>query len=260
MAEPVLPRPSATVMIVRDGANGLEIFMVARDRQVDFASGAVVFPGGKVDPDDHAEVWSAAPMPVKGPDRSYWIAAVRETFEESGLLIAERANGGEHLSAADVAEIGAQHRSAVLDGALTFSALAQTLGIVPAYRSMVHFAHWITPETMPKRFDTHFFLVAAKADHVATHDGREAVKSFWITPQELIAESEAGRQVLVPATKANLEMLAESTTVSDALATAGTRDVLPVMPKLEKVPGGMRLTIRTDAGYRTTEMLLKRPS
>lgn len=258
MAEPVTPRPSATVMIVRDGAAGLEIFMVARDRQVDFASGAVVFPGGKVDPDDHADVWSAAPLPAPGPDRSYWIAAVRETFEESGLLIAERADDGSPLSAADVAEIAARHRAGILDGSIKFSDLASTLGILPAFGSMVHFAHWITPETMPKRFDTHFFLVAAKADHVATHDGREAVQSFWIAPSDLIAEAKAGRQVLVPATEANLDMLAESATVADALAAAARRAVLPVMPVLEKIEGGMRLTIRTDAGYRTTEMILKR--
>lgn len=259
MAEPVTPRPSATVMIARDGANGMEIFMVARDRQVDFASGAVVFPGGKVDPDDHHEAWqpAAAALPAKGPESQYWIAAVRETFEESGLLIAERSGGG-RLSAADVAEIGASHRARILDGSVTFSSLTQSLGLVPAFSEMVHFAYWVTPVTMPKRFETHFFLVHAPEEHVATHDGQEAVRSFWISPRDLVAEADAGRQVLVPATRANLELLAESKTVADALAAARQRSIVPVMPVVEKADGGVVIKIRDDAGYRNTSFFVKR--
>ena len=259
MAEPVVARPSATVMIARDGQNGLEIFMVARDRQGGFASGAVVFPGGKVDPDDHAEAWgpSARKLPAKGPESQYWIAAVRETFEESGLLIAERAGGG-RLSASDVAEIGAAHRGKILDGSLKFSAFAQSLRIVPAFGEMVHFAYWVTPVTMPKRFETHFFLVHAPEDHVATHDGQEAVRSFWVSPREIVAEADAGKQVLVPATRANLELLAESETVADALAAARDRSIVPVMPVVEKTDGGIVIKIRDDAGYQKTEYFVKR--
>lgn len=259
MAEPATPRPSATVMIARDGAGGIEIFMVARDRQVDFASGAVVFPGGKVDPDDHADTWTGAvaALPEKGPESQYWIAAVRETFEESGLLIAERAGGG-RLSAGDVAEIGAAHRARILDGSVKFSALARSLGLVPAFGEMVHFAYWVTPVTMPKRFETHFFLVHAPEDHVATHDGQEAVRSFWVTPAELIAEADAGKQVLVPATRANLELLAESATVAEALAAARDRAIVPVMPVVEKADGGILIKIRDDAGYRNTRFVVKR--
>lgn len=259
MAEPVTPRPSATVMIARDGADGLEIFMVARDRQVDFASGAVVFPGGKVDPDDHAEAWATAisSLPGNGPESQYWIAAIRETFEESGLLIAERGGGG-RLTANDVADIGARHRAKILDGSTKFSALARSLDLVPAFGEMVHFAYWITPIHLPKRFETHFFLVHAPEDHVATHDGQEAVQSFWVSPSELIAEADAGKQVLVPATRANLELLAESATVAEAIAAARERSILPVMPVVEKADGGVVIKIRDDAGYRNTAFFVKR--
>ena len=85
---PVPARASATVMLVRDGANGLEVFMVARERPMDGAMGALVFPGGKVDPEDEGEPWSGLQAPAPAPALSFWIAAVRETFEEAGLLIA----------------------------------------------------------------------------------------------------------------------------------------------------------------------------
>jgi 8-oxo-dGTP pyrophosphatase MutT (NUDIX family) len=246
------------VLIVRDGADGLEVFMVARERQVDFASGAVVFPGGKIDPDDHVAAWASAPAPGAVPERAYWIAAVRETFEEAGLLIARRQQDHAALSAADVAGLAARYRTPLLDGATTFSTICTTAGLVPDFGAMVPFAHWITPLTVPKRFETHFFLVAAQAGHVAEHDGREAVRSFWTRPEALIADAKAGRQTLVPATQANLELLALSPTVTAALAAARARPVLPVMPVMERVEGGMRLSIRTDAGYPTTDMILRR--
>lgn len=259
MAEVATPRPSATVMIARDGDDGIEIFMVARDRQVDFASGAVVFPGGKVDPDDHVDAWTDAisGLPASGPLSQYWIAAIRETFEESGLLIAER-QGGVRLSAGDVADIGAAHRGRLLEGSVTFSELARSLDLVPAFGDMVHFAYWVTPVTMPKRFETHFFLVHAPEDHVATHDGQEAVRSFWISPRALIEEAKAGRQVLVPATWANLELLAENACVADALDAARGRSIVPVMPVVEKADGGIVIKIREDAGYPTTSFFVKR--
>jgi 8-oxo-dGTP pyrophosphatase MutT (NUDIX family) len=261
MSEPAPPRPSATVLILRDAPAGLEVFMVARERQVDFASGAVVFPGGKIDPDDQAPFWggnAAGASPSMSPDRPYWIAAVRETFEEAGLLIARRADGAA-LSAGDAADLAARHRTPLLDGARSFSAICADAGLVPDFAAMVPFAHWITPVAVPKRFETHFFLVAAAADHHAEHDGREAVRSFWTRPRALIEDGDAGRQTLVPATRANLELLDQSRTVAEAMAAARTRKVLPVMPVMERIEGGMRLTIRQDAGYPTTEMILRRP-
>lgn len=248
-------RPSATVLIVRDGAAGLEVFMVARERQVDFASGAVVFPGGKVDPDDHADGWATLAAP-RAPDRAYWIAAVRETFEESGLLIARR--GAHAITADDAGRIARDTRTRLLDGAVSFSGLMADAGLAPDLDSLTPFAHWITPEPVPKRFDTHFFLAAARPGQHAEHDGREAVRSFWIRPRDLVAEADAGRQTLVPATRLNLELLDESPTVTAAFEAARARRIVTVMPTMTKVDGGMRLGFPADAGYRTTEMMLRR--
>jgi 8-oxo-dGTP pyrophosphatase MutT (NUDIX family) len=252
---PVAPRPSATVLIVRDTPDGLEVFMVARDRQVDMASGAVVFPGGKVDPDDRAAAWGSFSAP-KAPDRPYWIAAVRETFEESGLLIAKGASGT--IDADSAARIAANLRTPLLDQTVTFSQLMTEKALTPALDLMAPFAHWITPASAPKRFETHFFLIAALPGQTAVHDGREAVSSFWMRPKMLLAESDAGRQTLVPATRLNVELLSETETVATAMAAARARTVVTVMPEMTKVDGGMRLTIPADAGYRTTEMILRR--
>jgi 8-oxo-dGTP pyrophosphatase MutT (NUDIX family) len=253
--EPAVARPSATVMIIRDGIPGLEIFMVTRDRQVDFAAGAAVFPGGKVDADDARAGW---PAPPGAPDASYWIAAVRETFEETGLLLARNRETFGTVDPTEAARIDAEHRTPLLDGTRPFSEILTAAGLVPALDLMTPFAHWVTPEASPKRFDTHFFLVAALPGQIARHDGREAVASFWITPAELLAEARAGRHTLVPATEFNLELLAESGTVADAVATARARRIVTVMPTMRRVPEGMHLTFPADAGYRRTEMVMKR--
>jgi 8-oxo-dGTP pyrophosphatase MutT (NUDIX family) len=249
------PRASATVLIVRDTQAGLEVFMIARDRQVDMATGAVIFPGGKVDPDDRSAAWGTLSAP-QAPDRAYWIAAVRETFEESGLLIAKSETGT--IDAESAAHIATHLRTPLLDQAVKFSQLMTEKALSPALDLMAPFAHWVTPVSVPKRFETHFFLIAALEGQTAVHDGREAVSSFWMRPKDLLAEAEAGRQTLVPPTRLNIELLSESDTVAHALAAARARKVVTVTPTMTKIDGGMRLSIPADAGYRTTEIIVRR--
>ncbi len=255
--QPALARPSSTVLITRDAHDGLEVFMVARERQVDFASGAVVFPGGKIDPDDTAASWAHLQAPA-APDKSYWIAAIRETFEESGLLIARHADGGV-VDGAKAQAVSAQFRTPLLDAAMPFSAIMAAAGLVPGLDLMAPFAHWITPVSVPKRFETHFFLLAALPGQEASPDMREAVRGFWKRPQDLLDDADQGRMTLVPATRWNIELLGESRTTAEAFAAARSRPVLPVMPQMQKVEGGMRLTIRTDAGYKNCDIVMKRP-
>jgi 8-oxo-dGTP pyrophosphatase MutT (NUDIX family) len=253
---PAAPRPSATVMIVRDTPSGLEIFMVVRDRQVDMATGAVIFPGGKIDPDDAAPAWQALDAP-RAPERAYWLAAIRETFEESGLLLA---NDGRGLPVSLTAsrQLTEASRTPLLDGTQTFSSILSSHTLTPALDRLTPFAHWVTPVSQPKRFETHFFLAAAPEGQHAEHDGREAVKSFWMRPADLLAEGAAGRQTLVPPTRLNLELLAETTTVEAAFAAARARPIVTVMPGSTKTADGILLTIPKDAGYKTTEILIKR--
>lgn len=257
---PATPIPSATVMVVRDGPDGIEVFMLVRNRVIDFASGALVFPGGKVDADDRDPRWSdLAPHGVEHPERSYWVASVRETFEETGLLIADAGNGTP-VAAAEAARITETAQKEIASGARRFSDLVASAGLTIATTRMVPFAHWITPVTMPKRFDTHFFLAEAPAGQTATHDGGETVESVWINPLQAIREAEAGTRTLVPATTLNLEKLAKAKTVRDAFELARTNPIVTITPTVAKAEGGARISIPADAGYDTTEIYVARPS
>jgi 8-oxo-dGTP pyrophosphatase MutT (NUDIX family) len=255
------PIPSATVMIVRDSAAGLEVFMLVRNRQVDFASGALVFPGGKVDVQDTHVVWEdLAPLNATMPERSYWVAALRETFEETGLLIANARNSHMPVDAAEAIRITAAAQSAVAQGARIFADLIMAEGLTIATQRMVPFAHWVTPTSMPKRFDTHFFLAEAPAGQIAMHDGGETIESVWISPKQAIADGETGSRTLVPATTLNLERLAKASNVNEAFELARTGRIVTVTPTVTKADGGVIISIPVDAGYETTTVFLPRPS
>ncbi|MBS0243514.1 MAG: NUDIX domain-containing protein [Proteobacteria bacterium] len=253
-ANSVPARPSATIMLVRDGAAGIEIFMVVRDRPMDGAMGAVVFPGGKVDEEDrHPENWGHLSAPQSHPELAYWLAAMRETFEEAGVVIARpKGDTSGDIAPARAAEMVAKHRDALLDRKITFAEIIRSEGLVPALDHMVHFAHWQTPLGLPKRFDTHFFLVAAPEGQEPIHDGREMVDCFWIAPGKIVAEADEGKRTLVPATRLNLELLAESKTVAEAMERARRRTIVRVRPERVKTEQGWVVQLPADAGYKTT--------
>jgi 8-oxo-dGTP pyrophosphatase MutT (NUDIX family) len=252
---PAPAHPSATVMLVRDGRAGLEVFMMARTRPMDGAMGALVFPGGKVDAEDHAPEWQGLDVPAARPERAFWIAAVRETFEEAGILIARQAAPPSMPVAAGLAaRLVADQRDHLLDRATTFLAIMTGAGLEPALEAMVPFAHWRTPIDLPKRFDTHFFLVTAPSEQEARHDGREMAECRWVAPGAVMAEAAAGKRTLVPATRLNLELLSESPTVAEAFTAARQRTIVTVMPESIRTEAGWRVRIPAGAGYRTTEL------
>ena len=224
--EIVAPRLAATVLLVRDGPDGLQVFMVTRHRQIEFASGALVFPGGGVDPGDRA-------LAGEDIERISRVAAVRETYEECGVLLARRRRGG-----ALAAPSAAPFHERVKAEDLELSLDALTL-----------FAHWITPPILSKRFDTRFYIVEAPADQTAVHDGGEAVDSIWIEPQRALEDAVRGRYALVLPTRLNLELLGRSATAAEAISAAKSRRVAPIEPTAQKTETGYRLTIPIDAGY-----------
>ncbi|HYF09452.1 MAG TPA: NUDIX hydrolase [Acetobacteraceae bacterium] len=238
-------RPAATVLLLRDGPEGLEVFMVIRHREVDFASGAAVFPGGRVEEADRA---IAARLSASEAD-VFRVAAVREAFEECGVLLATEGAGGPLIGGARMRAVEAAHRAELNAGARGFAAVLEEEGLVPALDRMVHFAHWITPEGRPKRFDTHFFACAAPEDQLALHDGREAVDSHWIRPARVIEEANAGRMTLVFATRLNLARLARYATVAEALAAAREERVVTVLPTFYRTDAGRFIRIPAEAGY-----------
>jgi 8-oxo-dGTP pyrophosphatase MutT (NUDIX family) len=247
MNEVATPRPAATVLLLRDGANGIEVFMQVRHRDLKFASGALVFPGGRVDPEDHALAADAALSPATAgldrPGGALRVAAIRETFEESGVLLA-RPRG-------EAALVSAERLRNVSAGAHGFVQMLTDAGLVLAADLLVHFARWITPVHNPRRFDTHFFALAAPVDQLAAHDGTESVESMWIAPRDVVAGSEAGRFKLVFATLMNLRRLDRYMTVAEALEAAAHTKVVTVTPELvARGEGNIRqMRIPAEAGY-----------
>src|ERR1700733_14859421 len=232
-------RPAAPILLLRDRPAGLEVFMVVRHHAIDFAGGALVFPGGRVEESDQelADRPQDCPNPegLSADALAFRIAAIRETFEECGVLLARPRGSAELIDAETLRRLEDQHRAALNAGSIGFDAVLGSEGLQPAPDLLVHFAHWITPATQTKRYDTHFFLAEAPATHLALHDGWEAVESIWITPARALADTDAGKYKLVFATAKNLEKLGQSASVRDAMRAARAGKVVTVQPKGTKL-------------------------
>jgi 8-oxo-dGTP pyrophosphatase MutT (NUDIX family) len=246
--------PAATILLLRDGAEGLEVFMVVRHHQIDFASGALVFPGGKADPADfEAELAPLLDGAADNPDtRAIQVAAIREAFEECGVLLA-RERGSNHLISGERLAVLDTLRDALHRGDLSIREFLEQYGLRLACDQLVHFAHWVTPAMMPKRFDTHFFLATAPADHLAVHDGHESVDSLWIRPADAIAEGAAGSKTIIFPTLRNIEKLGRHNNVRDALEAHRHTTPVRVLPWTEKRDDGTYLCIPAEADYDVSE-------
>lgn len=254
------PHLSATILLVRDGSAGLEVFMVQRHHRIDFATGAMVFPGGKLEPADHDPALRERARGCEGladAELALRAGAIRETFEEAHVLLARPRGAPALLSGASVRAIEARHREAVEAHGVDIAALVRSEDLELACDALVPFAHWITPEFMPKRFDTWFFLVPAPPDQIAVHDGHEGVDSLWIRPADAVAEAESGRRTIIFPTLLNLKKLGRSATVADALAAARRDPIVTVLPRVERTEQGRVLRIPREAGYDVSETPLE---
>src|SRR5882724_4577584 len=171
-AEAVTPRPASTILLLRDaaGKDEIEVFMMVRHYEIDFNSGALVFPGGSVDKGDQEiiarpELYSGG-QGLDAAALSFRIAAIRETFEESGILLARPQGSKALVDAKRAAELEAGSRAALSEGNSSFVKVLTENGLLLALDELVPYAHWITPEGMPKRFDTWFFLAAAPPEQL----------------------------------------------------------------------------------------------
>jgi len=231
--KPSNPLPSATILLLRDGERGLEVFMVKRHHQIDFASGALVFPGGKVDPHDNDP---ALRNHVDGAGSfddlhlSLTACAIREGFEESGILLARRTGTGDYIDAAKSASL-ADWRPKLNASEVGLVEFLTKEDLRLAADALVPFAHWITPTFMPKRFDTYFYVAAAPAGQLGRHDGSESVDSVWVNPLEAIEDK---RWTIIFPTKMNLLKLGRAKSTADAIARAKSEPVVTVEPKVEQ--------------------------
>ncbi len=259
---PPVPRLSSTLLMLRAGTGAPEVLMVKRHYEIDFAAGALVFPGGKATEGDSDPGWdgSVDGDPGDGVQRAAKIAAVREAFEEAGLLFArpEAARGpGRPLVSADVAQRLAPCREPLDRGEMSFLALLREHGLVLALDRLIHFGHWITPVIMPKRFDTHFYLAVAPEGQAAGHDGRETTDAVWLTAAAALAEEAAGRATVIFPTRMNLVKLAAAASLADAEERFSGAPVVTVLPQPGRSPDGQPcLYIPAEAGYGHTMELL----
>ncbi|MGV8997929.1 MAG: NUDIX hydrolase [Parvibaculaceae bacterium] len=243
--------PAATILLVRDGAAGLEVFMVVRHHKIDSFSGALVFPGGKVDKGDTHDNVRTRIDGAEGLDDwefSMRVAAIREAYEECGVLLARDERTGALVNAAKLTALEPM-RDALNKGEITIGELMEKGAMRLAADLLTPFAHWITPNLMPKRFDTRFYLAAAPEDHLAVHDGSESVDSVWIRPEDAMAENEAGTKTIIFPTRMNVLKLGRSPNIAHAIETARVTPVVTVEPKVD----GKVLRIPAEAGYDVTE-------
>ena len=261
MGDAVAIRPASTVLLLRDNAAGpddngrgeIEVFMMVRHHEIEFSSGALVFPGGSVDAGDREIIaLSELYTDSEGLDAAalaFRIGAIRETFEESGILLARPRGSKALVDARQAGRIEAEHRAALADGKISFASILEQTSMVLALDQLVPYAHWVTPEGMSKRFDTWFFLAAAPPDQLGAHDGKESTDSIWLSPREAVAGGESGRFKLPFPTTRNLIKLGKQPNVKAALDDAKGRPVVTVMPVMTRLNGGRQLRIPREAGY-----------
>jgi 8-oxo-dGTP pyrophosphatase MutT (NUDIX family) len=238
--QPVPVKLAATVMLVRDredGVGGVEVFMLRRTLAAVFGSGMYVFPGGKVETHDGEDL-----------EHAHRLAAIRECFEEAGVLLA-------HDPAGDTVVDGhpaLAARVGVHDGSVDLLELCEEHSLVPATELLAWVAHWITPKGEgARRFDTRFYLAPAPAGQHSVHDDNETIASMWVSPHEALDRARAGELTMMPPTVANLEFLAGFASVDEAMATA--RALPPpacILPKIVFVDGKIHgIKLPGEPGY-----------
>ena len=251
--DPIL---SSTILLLRD-APTLEVLMVKRHYQIDFAAGALVFPGGKANDEDAADDWGdLTDGEFQGAERVARIAAVREAYEESGIILARSIHDrgdGRALVGADIAEKLDPFRSAVDKREASFVELIREHELVLALDTLVYYAHWITPTMMPKRFDTHFYLAPTPPQQLASHDGRETTDAVWLTPQRALDMEASGEATIIFPTRMNVGKLVETDTVQQAMTRFEKEGVVTVLPVVgTDDDGNPCLHIPAEAGYMQT--------
>lgn len=244
------PRDAATVVLLRDGPTGLEVFFVKRRAEVRFMGGAYVFPGGKLDPADMDPAVPcdldecAASARLGEPDgvraRGLHVTAARECLEEAGVLLVREPVHPDTVTAL---------RARLQEGGTPFATLLTAHQLTLAARALVPLSRWITPRGETRRFDARFFLAAMPGGAVAHHDAGETVASVWLSPREALVRAQRQEIVLVPPTYRTVEVLARCPDVATALAIAP--EVVPTFePRVLLGSGGeVRIVLPGDPAH-----------
>ena len=258
---PAEPRHASTVVLLRDGRDGMQAYLLRRTQTMAFAAGMYVFPGGSVDPRDETlsdEAWAGPPPAAwaqllsadEALTKALVCAAVRETFEESGVMLAGA--GADDVVADTTGDDWEADRAALVDRSLSFAAMLDRRGLVLRADLLRPWAHWITPEIEPKRYDTRFFVAALPTGQRTRDVGGEADRVAWVRPSDALAAAQSGEMGMLPPTAFTLSEIAAYDDVDAVLAAGTARDVKPVLPKVVVDDDEQaRLLLPHDEGYPT---------
>ena len=266
--DPSHPRPAATIILARDSAHGIEVFMMKRTTAVTFAKGMHVFPGGGVDASDHAQDMHAlcigvddarasAQLGIERGGLAYWIAAIRECFEEAGLMIGYRSDQTLlPLDATDAQKLAAL-RLELAENNLSFAQILEREQLRAATDQLIYYSHWITTPGRPRRYDTRFFIAPAPAEQIAMHDNSETVAHLWVRPGNALELFKRGEIDLMFPTIKTLESLVQFGRVEDLLSHARTKpQIAATTPHVSTArDGSIRMLIQSDYAYAEAQKL-----
>ena len=262
--EPTVPQAAATVLLVRDSKDeGIEVFLVERASKANFG-GAFVFPGGKVDPEDGLdnmeEITTGSSdqylSNILGKEKgglAYWVACIRECFEEAGILIAFREDGSTFdPSDSDERQRFMEYRNRLNAGEAVLEEMCKNEKLTLATERLAYLAHWITPKIEKRRYTTRFFVAIAPQGQEGLHDGSESVNSLWIKPEDALQQQKDGKLLLIMPTIKNLESICGYSNVESLLEDKSSIDpstIPTIEPKFFMEDGKMVGLLPGDKGY-----------
>jgi 8-oxo-dGTP pyrophosphatase MutT (NUDIX family) len=241
--------PAASVLLLRE-TDRLEVLMIERHAASAFAGGALVFPGGRVDPGDADPEWAAHAVGAPADETPARIAAIREAFEEAGVLLA-RDRAGRPVGR-EATRALRPWRARIEADDRRFLELMRGAGLVGALDLLTPFAHWIGPKGLHRRFDTRFFAARLPEGQTAEADGDEATRALWTCPSAALAARAAGTAKIIFPTARILDLVAVNRTVEEAIQRARERPQPPIEPRIETIDGTPFLTIPEGLGYPIT--------
>jgi 8-oxo-dGTP pyrophosphatase MutT (NUDIX family) len=246
-------RPASTVMIIDDRPE-LEVLMMRRSTKMVFAGGMWVFPGGAVDPGEADEfephcdglddATASRTLGLDDGGLAYWVAAIRENFEEAGLLLAKRRDGGEVATADFAAD-----RTELHAGRGSFGEFIRREDLVLTAPDMHYIAHWVTPMGAPRRFTARFFLTRPPAGQSVSHDETETIDWAWVAPADMLARHSRGELTMMSPTVRMLQTLAKFSSAKEALSAADSSSVDEEVRVVYRPDGSYHIVVPGEEGY-----------